>query len=65
MIALQFPSPSFKMKNENGREYIFDNNRKIWLLLTEEEWVRQNFISYLQTNLHYPSPLIAWRKIQL
>jgi type I site-specific restriction endonuclease len=66
MIALQFPSPSFKMKNENGREYIFDDNRKIWLLLTEEEWVRQNFISYLQTNLHYPSPLIAVEKeIQL
>lgn len=66
MIAIRFPEPIFKIKNENGKEYIFDKNRKIWLLLTEEEWVRQNFIGYLEKDLHYPSSLIAVEKeIQL
>jgi hypothetical protein len=41
---------------------VFDTIRKTWLLLTEEEWVRQNFIQYLVTELRYPSTLIALEK---
>jgi hypothetical protein len=62
MIAVQYPEPHFKMKNENGKRYIFDAIRKIWLLLTEEEWVRQNFVNYLITQLKYPSTVIALEK---
>ena len=62
MIAVQYPEPQFRMKNENGRHYIFDTIRKIWLLLTEEEWVRQNFVNYLTTQLNYPSTVIALEK---
>ena len=62
MIAVQYPEPQFRMKNENGRHYIFDAIRKIWLLLTEEEWVRQNFVNYLTTQLNYPSTVIALEK---
>lgn len=62
MIAVQYPEPKFKMKNENGRQYIFDSIRKVWLLLTEEEWVRQNFVNYLITQLKYPSAVIAIEK---
>jgi hypothetical protein len=62
MIAVQYPEPKFKMKNENGRQYIFDTIRKVWLLLTEEEWVRQNFVNYLITQLNYPSTIIAIEK---
>lgn len=62
MIAVQYPEPKFKMKNENGRQYIFDTIRKVWLLLTEEEWVRQNFVNYLITQLKYPSTVIAIEK---
>ena len=62
MIAVQYPEPQFRMKNENGRHYIFDAIRKIWLLLTEEEWVRQNFVNYLITQLNYPSTVIALEK---
>jgi hypothetical protein len=62
MIAVQYPDPKFKMKNENGRQYIFDSIRKVWLLLTEEEWVRQNFVNYLITQLKYPSAVIAIEK---
>ena len=50
------------MKNENGKRYIFDAIRKVWLLLTEEEWVRQNFVNYLITQLKYPSAVIAIEK---
>lgn len=62
MIAVQYPEPQFRMKNEKGKQYIFDTIRKIWLLLTEEEWVRQNFVNYLITKLNYPSTVIALEK---
>ena len=62
MIAVAYPEPKFRIKNENGRQYIFDPIRKAWLLLTEEEWVRQNFVNYLIHQLHYPSTLIAVEK---
>ena len=55
MIAVHYPPPSFKIRQENEQHYVFDALRKTWLLLTEEEWVRQNFIQYLVTELHYPS----------
>ena len=47
---------------ENGKQYIFDAIRKTWLLLTEEEWVRQNFVRYLTSTLKYPSTIIALEK---
>jgi len=62
MIVVQYPEPKFKMKNENGNQYIFDNIRRAWLLLTEEEWVRQNFVGYLVSQLRYPSSVIALEK---
>ncbi|MFL5773708.1 MAG: type I restriction enzyme HsdR N-terminal domain-containing protein [Flavisolibacter sp.] len=66
MIAVEYPEPAFRTKNENGKLFIFDTIRKTWLLLTEEEWVRQNFVNYLSNRLNYPSTLIALEKeIQL
>ena len=62
MIAVNYPAPSFKIKQENGQHFVFDAIRKIWLVLTEEEWVRQNFIQYLVAELHYPVTLIAVEK---
>lgn len=62
MIAVQYPEPKFKLKNEKGKQYIFDSIRKIWLLLTEEEWVRQNFVNFLISQLEYPSTVIAIEK---
>jgi hypothetical protein len=62
MIVVQYPEPQFRMKKENGKQYIFDTIRKVWLLLTEEEWVRQNFVNYLVTELKYPSTVIALEK---
>jgi hypothetical protein len=66
MISVQYPQPEFRIKNENGKEFIFDKFRKKWLVLTPEEWVRQNFVQYLIQIKNYPSSLIAMEKeIQL
>src|SRR5215203_4430738 len=62
MIAVKYPAPAFKIKQENKQHFVFDAIRKTWLLLTEEEWVRQNFLQYLITELNYPSALIAIEK---
>ena len=65
MITIKYSEPHFKRKEEGGKEYIFDAIRKTWLLLTEEEWVRQNFVFYLINGLNYPSSLIALEKMLL
>ena len=66
MIQINYPDPDFRTKNVDGKEFIFDFIRKNWLLLTEEEWVRQNFIQNLIRVHHYPAALIAVEKeIQL
>ncbi len=59
MIKIEFPRHSYKIKNERGKELIFDECRKHWLQLTPEEWVRQNFLQYLIQTKLYPSSLIA------
>lgn len=59
MINIKFPSHLFKIKSENGKEIIFDECRKQWVLLTPEEWVRQNFLQYLIQERLYPASLIA------
>ena len=62
MIPVQFPQPQFRIRKEGGKDFIFDHIRKVWLLLTEEEWVRQNFVNYLTRHLNFPVTLIAVEK---
>ncbi|MEO7311463.1 MAG: type I restriction enzyme HsdR N-terminal domain-containing protein [Chitinophagaceae bacterium] len=59
MIPVQFPPHEFKMKEQDGREMIFDTFRKQWVVLTPEEWVRQNFLQWLVQVLQYPASLIS------
>jgi hypothetical protein len=59
MQTLNLPTYSFKIKSEDSRNYIFDEIRKKYLLLTPEEWVRQNFIKYLINEKKYPQQLIS------
>jgi hypothetical protein len=63
MLEINYPEPDFRIKNENGKEFVFDPIRKKWLLLTEEEWVRQNFIQYIVQVKKYPATLIALEKV--
>ena len=62
MIDVRYPGADFRVKKENNSNYIFDSIRKTWILLTEEEWVRQNFVNYLIKELTYPSTVIAVEK---
>lgn len=62
MLTIAYPEPDFQFKEEDSSKYIFDRIRKKWLLLTPEEWVRQNFIRYLIDVKKYPSTLIALEK---
>jgi hypothetical protein len=50
------------MKKEGNKEFIFDVLRRKWLLLTPEEWVRQNFVQYLITIKNYPATIVAIEK---
>jgi hypothetical protein len=66
MIHVNYPEPVFRFKEENGKELIFDFIRKQWIVLNEEEWVRQNFVQFLVQEMKYPLALIAIEKeIQL
>ncbi len=68
MIKIEYPSYQPKIKVESSppgfakREFIFDEFRKRWILLTPEEWVRQNFLQYLTQTKKYPASLIAIEK---
>ena len=62
MINLPFPAPNFRIKQKGEKRFIFDAIRKTWLLLTEEEWVRQNMVAYLVTVSQYPKASIALEK---
>jgi hypothetical protein len=63
MLDIAYPEPSFRLKQQEGRDYLFDPVRKRWLLLTPEEWVRQNFVQYLVQVKQYPVTLIALEKM--
>ena len=67
MIKIYYPQYPFKIKeDESSKEYIFDEQRKQWVRLTPEEWVRQNFVQYLIQVKKYPASYIATeRKIKL
>ena len=59
MKQLNLPEYSFKIKSKEQKNYIFDGIRKKFVLLTPEEWVRQNFVRYLIQEKGYSSQLIA------
>ena len=62
MIHVQFPPPQFKIRKRGEERTIFDAIRKRWLVLTPEEWVRQNIVAYFTTTLQYPKEAIAVEK---
>lgn len=62
MLPIKFPSPSFRLRQQNDFDEIFDPVRKRWVFLTPEEWVRQNFIAFLQVNCGIPLSMIGVEK---
>lgn len=62
MILIEFPPPDFKIVNEAGNQLIFDVYRKKYVVLTPEEWVRQNFLNFLSKTKNYPASLMGVEK---
>jgi len=62
MQKLNLPKYAFRIKNEDDKTLIFDVVRKKFVVLTPEEWVRQNFIEYLKKEKKYPETLMAVEK---
>ena len=58
-IKLNLPKFDFKFKDE---KFIFDEFRKKYIVLTPEEWVRQNILKYLNEKLEYPKHLLGVEK---
>lgn len=52
---LNFPiAYEFDIIQRDGREMILDTLRHKYVVITPEEWVRQNFVKYLIESLGYP-----------
>jgi hypothetical protein len=62
MIQVEYPKFAHQIKSLDQKEQIFDPFRKIWVRLTPEEWVRQNFLQVLVQKHHVPASLIAIEK---
>ncbi|MBT8295956.1 MAG: type I restriction enzyme HsdR N-terminal domain-containing protein [Gramella sp.] len=54
MQKLNFPSYSFRFKNNQNKIAVFDDLRKKFLILTPEEWVRQHCVKFLHLEKKYP-----------
>jgi hypothetical protein len=62
MIKIDFPGEQPKIRQQVGVNEIFDVIRKKWLVLTPEEWVRQNILQFLLLKKSYPASLVAVEK---
>lgn len=56
---LEKNNSSLKTKIENGKLLVWDGIRKKYVVFTPEENVRQQFISFLINEKHFPNSLIA------
>lgn len=62
MLSLDFSGITLKLKQDEGKPYVWDPVRKIWVILTPEEHVRQYLLQYFIDVMQYPASLIAVEK---
>lgn len=62
MSQLNLPEYKFRIKKQDEKLFIFDTQRKKFVALTPEEWVRQHFIRFLIEEKYYPAALLAVEK---
>ena len=62
MLQLNLPTYNFRIKKQNEKLMIFDSQRKKYISLTPEEWVRQHFIRFLIVEKGYPAAYLAVEK---
>ncbi|WP_109829253.1 type I restriction enzyme HsdR N-terminal domain-containing protein [Reichenbachiella versicolor] len=58
MEKLNLPEYELVLKETSDGKEVWDPVRKKYLVLTPEEWVRQNFLNFLINDLGYPLSLI-------
>ena len=51
---LNFPPINLRAMRDKGRIMVFDNIRRMYVVLTPEEWVRRHLVDYLITHCHAP-----------
>lgn len=51
---LNFPPINLRATRDKGRIMVFDNIRRMYVVLTPEEWVRRHLVDYLITHCHAP-----------
>ena len=59
MTDLNLPASELRIKKQNGKDYVFDRLRKQFVRLTPEEFVRQQFVSFLIEFKGYPAGRMA------
>ncbi len=59
MTVLNLPTYPVRTKTEDGMTKIFDILRQRYVALTPEEWVRQHFVHFLQSEKGYPPALMG------
>jgi hypothetical protein len=62
MLEEVIPTTRFNYRQEEGQVKMFDPLRKKWLVLTPEEWVRQQVIAWLIQQKGVPPTLISVEK---
>ena len=62
MLQLNLPAYNFRIKKLDEKLLIFDSQRKRYVSLTPEEWVRQHFIRFLIEEKGYPAAYLAIEK---
>ena len=62
MWQLNLPEYNFRIKKQDEKLLIFDAQRKRYVSLTPEEWVRQHFIRFLIEEKGYPAAYLAVEK---
>lgn len=63
MQELNFPKYTFRFKSNENKLSVFDEIRKKFILLTPEEWVRQNVVQFLLNEKKYPKSLTNVEKV--
>ncbi|MEI6434055.1 MAG: type I restriction enzyme HsdR N-terminal domain-containing protein [Bacteroidota bacterium] len=60
MEKLNLPDITIRTRlGQNGKQDVFDEIRKKFVRLTDEEWVRQHFLHFMIFQLGFPASLIV------
>lgn len=62
MPALALPRFQAQLRQEGERIWIRDEFRQKWVILSQEEWVRQHLLHYLCKQMQYPKSRLSVEK---